>query len=114
MVESPQRQVPYRKKDTRSRSRGDFHPKPFTLLGENVALFADEAGNPAALADRRCHRTAKLSKGLVRQRLHRVRLSRLGIRPHRQFVNLPADYSGPLSPSPSRTRVDRRRKYNDK
>ncbi|HML14413.1 MAG TPA: aromatic ring-hydroxylating dioxygenase subunit alpha [Xanthobacteraceae bacterium] len=41
-------------------------PKPFTLLGENIVLFADEAGKPAALADRCCHRTAKLSKGWCR------------------------------------------------
>src|SRR5882724_10163190 len=38
-------------------------PKPFTLLGENIVLFLDAEGNPAALADRCCHRTAKLSKG---------------------------------------------------
>ena len=40
-------------------------PKPFTLLGENIVLFLDRDGNPAALADRCCHRTAKLSQGLV-------------------------------------------------
>lgn len=38
-------------------------PKPFTLLGENLVLFLDEQGEPAALQDRCCHRTAKLSKG---------------------------------------------------
>ena len=38
-------------------------PKPFTLLGENIALFLDEKGAPAALRDRCCHRTARLSKG---------------------------------------------------
>ena len=38
-------------------------PKPFTLLGEPIVVFLDEAGEPAALADRCCHRTAKLSKG---------------------------------------------------
>jgi phenylpropionate dioxygenase-like ring-hydroxylating dioxygenase large terminal subunit len=38
-------------------------PKPFTLLGEKIVLFLDEAGEPAALQDRCCHRTAKLSKG---------------------------------------------------
>jgi phenylpropionate dioxygenase-like ring-hydroxylating dioxygenase large terminal subunit len=27
-------------------------PKPFTLLGENIVLFLDAKGNPAALADR--------------------------------------------------------------
>jgi phenylpropionate dioxygenase-like ring-hydroxylating dioxygenase large terminal subunit len=41
-------------------------PKPFTLLGENIVLFLDEEGKPAALADRCCHRTAKLSKGWCR------------------------------------------------
>jgi phenylpropionate dioxygenase-like ring-hydroxylating dioxygenase large terminal subunit len=38
-------------------------PKPFTLLGEDLVLFLDEHGEPAALKDRCCHRTAKLSKG---------------------------------------------------
>ena len=38
-------------------------PKPFTLLGENIVLFLDADGQPAALRDRCCHRTAKLSKG---------------------------------------------------
>jgi phenylpropionate dioxygenase-like ring-hydroxylating dioxygenase large terminal subunit len=38
-------------------------PQPFTLLGEALVLFLDEQGQPAALKDRCCHRTAKLSKG---------------------------------------------------
>jgi len=38
-------------------------PRPFTLLGEPIVLFLDAKGEPAALEDRRCHRTAKLSKG---------------------------------------------------
>jgi phenylpropionate dioxygenase-like ring-hydroxylating dioxygenase large terminal subunit len=38
-------------------------PVPFTLLGENLVLFLDGAGRPAALKDRCCHRTARLSKG---------------------------------------------------
>jgi phenylpropionate dioxygenase-like ring-hydroxylating dioxygenase large terminal subunit len=38
-------------------------PKPFVLLGEKIVLFLDEKGEPAALMDRCCHRTAKLSKG---------------------------------------------------
>jgi phenylpropionate dioxygenase-like ring-hydroxylating dioxygenase large terminal subunit len=38
-------------------------PKPFTLLGENLVLWLDSDGKPAALQDRCCHRTAKLSKG---------------------------------------------------
>src|ERR1700737_3761585 len=38
-------------------------PPPFTLLGENIVLFLDGEGKPAALADRCCHRTAKLSRG---------------------------------------------------
>ncbi len=40
-------------------------PRPFTLMGENIVLFLDEHGVPAALEDRCCHRTAKLSKGRV-------------------------------------------------
>jgi phenylpropionate dioxygenase-like ring-hydroxylating dioxygenase large terminal subunit len=38
-------------------------PKPFTLLGDDLVLFLDEHGEPAALRDRCCHRTARLSKG---------------------------------------------------
>lgn len=38
-------------------------PKPFTVLGEKLVLFVDGSGEPAALMDRCCHRTAKLSKG---------------------------------------------------
>jgi phenylpropionate dioxygenase-like ring-hydroxylating dioxygenase large terminal subunit len=38
-------------------------PQPFTLLGEHIVLFLDAMGRPAALKDRCCHRTARLSKG---------------------------------------------------
>ncbi len=38
-------------------------PKPFKLLGQDLVLFLDEQGKPAALRDRCCHRTAKLSLG---------------------------------------------------
>ncbi|MDE2146565.1 MAG: aromatic ring-hydroxylating dioxygenase subunit alpha [Burkholderiales bacterium] len=38
-------------------------PQPFTLLGEAIVLFLDAQGRPAALRDRCCHRTARLSKG---------------------------------------------------
>jgi phenylpropionate dioxygenase-like ring-hydroxylating dioxygenase large terminal subunit len=38
-------------------------PKPFTLLGERIVLFLAADGTPAALEDRCCHRTARLSKG---------------------------------------------------
>ena len=38
-------------------------PRPFTLLGTDIVLFLDEQGEPAALLDRCCHRTAKLSRG---------------------------------------------------
>lgn len=38
-------------------------PRPFKLLGEDIVLFLDAQGQPAALKDRCCHRTAKLSKG---------------------------------------------------
>ena len=40
-------------------------PKPFRLLGQDLALFLDKDGLPAALEDRCCHRTAKLSKGWI-------------------------------------------------
>jgi phenylpropionate dioxygenase-like ring-hydroxylating dioxygenase large terminal subunit len=41
-------------------------PKPFTLLGVNIVVFLGADDKPAALADRCCHRTAKLSKGWVK------------------------------------------------
>jgi phenylpropionate dioxygenase-like ring-hydroxylating dioxygenase large terminal subunit len=40
-------------------------PQPFTLLGEDIVLWKQADGAPAALRDRCCHRTAKLSKGFV-------------------------------------------------
>lgn len=42
-------------------------PKPFTLLGEDIVLFLGPDGKPAALKDRCCHRTAKLSKGWCKE-----------------------------------------------
>ena len=41
-------------------------PKPFRLLGEDIVLFLAEGGAPAALEDRCRHRTAKLSKGWIK------------------------------------------------
>ncbi|GGY31706.1 aromatic ring-hydroxylating dioxygenase subunit alpha [Pseudoduganella albidiflava] len=43
----------------------DAGPQPFTLLGENIVVWKGKDGKPAALRDRCCHRTAKLSKGFV-------------------------------------------------
>ena len=40
-------------------------PQAFTLMGEQIVLFLDKDDKPAALEDRCCHRTAKLSKGWV-------------------------------------------------
>ncbi len=40
-------------------------PQPFQLLGQKLALWLDAAGQPQALGDRCCHRTAQLSKGCV-------------------------------------------------
>jgi phenylpropionate dioxygenase-like ring-hydroxylating dioxygenase large terminal subunit len=42
-------------------------PKPFRLMGEDIVLFLDTEGAPAALRDRCCHRTAKLSKGWLEE-----------------------------------------------
>lgn len=38
-------------------------PQAFQLLGEPLALWVDDAGNSAAVRDRCCHRSAKLSRG---------------------------------------------------
>lgn len=40
-------------------------PQPFTLLGEDIVLWQKADGTPAAVRDRCCHRTAKLSRGFV-------------------------------------------------
>jgi phenylpropionate dioxygenase-like ring-hydroxylating dioxygenase large terminal subunit len=40
-------------------------PRPFTLLSQNIVLWRDGEGRPAALIDRCCHRTAKLSLGFI-------------------------------------------------
>ena len=40
-------------------------PVPFRLMGEDIVLFLGPEGKPAALLDRCCHRTAKLSKGWI-------------------------------------------------
>ncbi|MFS0724612.1 Rieske 2Fe-2S domain-containing protein [Paenibacillus sp. 1P07SE] len=42
-------------------------PKGVKLMNENIVLWLDENGQPAAAIDRCCHRTAKLSKGTVRE-----------------------------------------------
>lgn len=40
-------------------------PKRFVLMGQPLALFLDSQGEPAALEDRCCHRSAQLSLGEV-------------------------------------------------
>lgn len=40
-------------------------PQRFELLGQALALFVDAQGKPAALEDRCCHRSARLSLGTV-------------------------------------------------
>ena len=40
-------------------------PKSFKLLGQQIVLWLDAQGNPAAVQDRCCHRSAKLSIGKV-------------------------------------------------
>jgi phenylpropionate dioxygenase-like ring-hydroxylating dioxygenase large terminal subunit len=40
-------------------------PQSFVLLGQPIVIWVDAAGKPAAVRDRCCHRTAKLSLGKV-------------------------------------------------
>ncbi len=40
-------------------------PKSFELLGQQIVLWLDAQGHPAAVQDRCCHRSAKLSIGKV-------------------------------------------------
>ncbi len=43
----------------------DDGPRPFRLMGEDIVVWKQADGTPAAVADRCCHRTAKLSRGFV-------------------------------------------------
>ena len=45
--------------------RLDDGPQPFTLLGEAIVVWRAADGEPAAAADRCCHRSAALSRGWV-------------------------------------------------
>lgn len=40
-------------------------PRSFELLGQKLALWLDAAGQPVAVRDRCCHRTAQLSQGTI-------------------------------------------------
>jgi phenylpropionate dioxygenase-like ring-hydroxylating dioxygenase large terminal subunit len=40
-------------------------PKSFELLGQKIVIWLDASGNPAAVEDRCCHRSAQLSKGKI-------------------------------------------------
>lgn len=40
-------------------------PQAFTLLGQNIVVWSDHVGNLAAMENRCCHRSAKLSNGRV-------------------------------------------------
>lgn len=42
-------------------------PQSFCLLGQDLVLWLDATGQPAAVADRCCHRSARLSQGTVNQ-----------------------------------------------
>ena len=41
-------------------------PQAFSLLGQSLALWLNAAEQPVAVEDRCCHRSAKLSKGVVK------------------------------------------------
>ncbi|MGA0838488.1 MAG: Rieske 2Fe-2S domain-containing protein [Pseudomonadales bacterium] len=43
----------------------DAGPVPFKLLGEEIVIWRGPDGQPHAVRDRCCHRTAKLSRGFV-------------------------------------------------
>ena len=42
-------------------------PQSFCLLGQDLVLWLNTAGQPAAVEDRCCHRSARLSQGTVHQ-----------------------------------------------
>jgi phenylpropionate dioxygenase-like ring-hydroxylating dioxygenase large terminal subunit len=46
-------------------SRLNGEPEPFKLLGSDIVLWRGANGAVACLRDRCCHRTAKLSLGLI-------------------------------------------------
>lgn len=82
-------------------------PQPFRLLGEDIVLFLDAQGQPAALQDRCCHRTAKLSKGFCDQGLLRCGYHGWAYDAQGRVVNIPQyDACKPIPPD-YRTRAYR-------
>ncbi|NJN85438.1 MAG: aromatic ring-hydroxylating dioxygenase subunit alpha [Leptolyngbyaceae cyanobacterium SL_7_1] len=74
-------------------------PQAFELLGQSLVLWLDEQGNPAAVRDRCCHRTAKLSLGKVDQGnivcpYHGWEFNQAGA-----CVHMPQSQNGAISPS---------------
>src|SRR5260370_8955704 len=79
-------------------------PKPFRLLGEDIVLFLGSDGKPAALKDRCCHRTSKLSKGWCKDGLlvcgyHGWTYDRTGKLVH--VPQSPVQQQGPNLPTPA-------------
>jgi phenylpropionate dioxygenase-like ring-hydroxylating dioxygenase large terminal subunit len=88
----------------------DGKPHPFTLLGQKIAVWLDSAGNPAAVADKCCHRSAQLSLGKVTGDCiecpyHGWRFDGAGACTHVPQV------SGPISPSYRLTTYDCTQRY---
>ncbi len=77
----------------------DRNPQQFMLLGEKIVVWLDNQGNPAAVKDKCCHRSAQLSLGKVTEGCiecpyHGWRFDGAGICTH-----VPQLQAGMISPS---------------
>lgn len=79
-------------------------PQSFRLLTESLVLWVDETGQPAAVRDRCCHRSAHLSLGQVRQ--GRICCPYHGWEFNRDGVCVGVPQLSPEQPIPSGYRVD--------
>lgn len=50
-------------------------PTSFELLGEKLVVWRNQAGQPAVLRDRCCHRSAQLSLGKLKTAISAVRIT---------------------------------------
>jgi phenylpropionate dioxygenase-like ring-hydroxylating dioxygenase large terminal subunit len=73
-------------------------PKPFTLLGENIVLWKTADGSVGCLQDRCCHRTAKLSLGMVEDGNIVCGYHGWTYAPDGACVRIPQEPSQPISP----------------
>ena len=80
-------------------------PQPFRLLGQDIVVFLDATGEPAALRDRCCHRTAKLSKGWIKDGALQCAYHGWCYNPKGEVVHIPQWEEGRSIPEQYKTRA---------